>query len=445
MLGKNNLPLGYSIFVILLTLFIPFISLQYFIILFLILIIIVFLSRHHIVDYYFSLMSFSGAALLMGIIILILGDDFQFPIYVLSASVAITCVGNATASYIRTKVNIEDELDEKLVNATSSIALTIIGALSAFLIAYWTISWMNLDVALNQLFFLVLIGALTGALLEVIPSKTNKNLTMMLGAGMVMWMFASFGYYVNFIHLSIAFIFSLFLSFLAYRQNIADVSAMLAAIILGVLIIVFTNINWYLILISFFLLGGAFTRYKYDYKLTRGIAQSKGGLRSYDNVFSNSITALILAVGYGVYDGSNVLLFAYLGAVATATGDTLASEIGETYIGKPVMITTFEPVRPGTDGGISMLGELVCIGGSLITGILALVLGVIDIAPTGISTYIFWIFIVVLGGFVGTNFDSLLGATMQQKGWLSNSGVNLVATMGGAFISGAAYYLTMGM
>jgi uncharacterized membrane protein len=70
---------------------------------------------------------------------------------------------------------------------------------------------------------------------------------------------------------------------------------------------------------------------------------------------------------------------------------------------------------------------------------------VIDIAPSGMSTYIFWIFIVVLGGFVGTNFDSLLGATMQQKGWLSNSGVNLVATMGGAFISGAAYYLAMGM
>ncbi|MCJ7615786.1 MAG: DUF92 domain-containing protein, partial [Desulfobacterales bacterium] len=200
-----------------------------------------------------------------------------------------------------------------------------------------------------------------------------------------------------------------------------------------------------LILISFFLLGGAFTRYRYDYKLTRGVAQSKGGLRSYENVFSNSITALILAVGYGVYDGSNVLLFAYLGAVATATGDTLASEIGETYKGKPVMITTFEPVRPGTDGGISMLGELVCIGGSLITVILALALGVIDIAPSGMSTYIFWIFIVVLGGFVGTNFDSLLGATMQQKGWLSNSGVNLVATMGGAFISGAAYYLAMGM
>lgn len=422
----------------------PFFPIHYFTALFLALTIIFFTARYHIGEHTSSLLSLSGAAFVLGILILILGNTYEFPPYILGASIAITCLGNAAAGYFRIMIKTEDELDEKLVSAISSIALIVIGAFSAFMTAYWIISWMNPGVALNQLFFLVLIGALTGAQVEAIPSKTNTNLTMMLGTGMVMWLFASFGYYVNFTHLSAAFMFSLFLALFAYRQNIADVSAMLAATLLGVLIIVFTNINWYLILISFFLLGGAFTRYRYDYKLMRGMAQSKAGVRSYENVFSNSITALVLAVGYGVYEGANILLFAYLGAVATATGDTLASEIGETYKGKPVMITTFEPVRPGTDGGISILGELVCIGGSVITGILALVLGVIDLDASGISTYVFWVSIVVLGGFAGTNFDSLLGATLQQKGWLSNSSVNLVATMGGACVSGIAYYAISG-
>lgn len=180
-----------------------------------------------------------------------------------------------------------------------------------------------------------------------------------------------------------------------------------------------------------------------------GVVLVKGGVRSYENVLCNSITALILAVAYGMYHEiypqfGAVLMFAYLGAVATATGDTLASEIGETYRGKPVMITNFKPARPGTDGAVSRLGEVVCIAGSVIIGVLALVLGVIDLPASGPTTYVFWMVIVVLGGFLGTNFDSLLGATFQQRGWLSNSGVNLVATMGGAFISGAAYYVLSG-
>ncbi|MFQ6061872.1 MAG: DUF92 domain-containing protein [Methanosarcinales archaeon] len=46
---------------------------------------------------------------------------------------------------------------------------------------------------------------------------------------------------------------------------------------------------------------------------------------------------------------------------------------------------------------------------------------------------------VVFGGFIGTNIDSLLGATLQQKGLLSNNGVNLVATLAGAIVSVGIY------
>jgi uncharacterized membrane protein len=46
-----------------------------------------------------------------------------------------------------------------------------------------------------------------------------------------------------------------------------------------------------------------------------------------------------------------------------------------------------------------------------------------------------------VGGFLGTNFDSLLGATMQSKGYLSNNGVNLVATAFGAVVGGVLWYL----
>jgi len=39
-----------------------------------------------------------------------------------------------------------------------------------------------------------------------------------------------------------------------------------------------------------------------------------------------------------------------------------------------------------------------------------------------------------VGGFQGTNFDSLLGATLQSRGHLSNNGINLVATFFGVVV-----------
>jgi uncharacterized protein (TIGR00297 family) len=446
----NDISFKYLLFFILLAILIPFFSLIYIVSALIFLLVILLLkSQLHDVPQS-SLFGMSLGIFIIGSLAILMEYlKYEFPLYIVGASISITCAGIAAACVIRSRSSRKPELDDKFISATSSIGLIVIGALTACVMAYWIIGWLNVGLTLSQLFFLTLIGAVTGALLESIPSRTDKNLTMILGSFMIMWLFASFGYYVNFFHLSAIFIFSLFLAYLAYHFDIADVSAMLSATLLGVLIIVFTNFNWYLILITFFLLGGGFTRYGYDYKHIMGVAQSKEGVRSYENVLCNSIIALILAVAYGMYHMiyprfSEVLMFAYLGAVATATGDTLASEIGETYRGKPVMITNLKPAKPGTDGAVSRLGELVCIAGSFIIGVLALILGVIDLPVSGPTTFVFWILIVILGGFMGTNFDSLLGATLQQRGWLSNSGVNLVATMCGAFISGAAYYILSG-
>jgi uncharacterized membrane protein len=46
-----------------------------------------------------------------------------------------------------------------------------------------------------------------------------------------------------------------------------------------------------------------------------------------------------------------------------------------------------------------------------------------------------------IGGFLGTNFDSLLGATLQSRSMLSNNGVNLVATAFGALVGGLVWYI----
>lgn len=47
-----------------------------------------------------------------------------------------------------------------------------------------------------------------------------------------------------------------------------------------------------------------------------------------------------------------------------------------------------------------------------------------------------------MGGIIGFNFDSLLGATLERRGMLSNAGVNLLSSFaGGLSGAGAALFL----
>ena len=96
------------------------------------------------------------------------------------------------------------------------------------------------------------------------------------------------------------------------------------------------------------------------------------------------------------------------------------------------MITNFKTVKPGTNGGISFLGEQSAILGA---AIIALFIIFIDVNP--LMAFI----AAVLGGFIGTNFDSLLGATLEKKGILTNDTVNLLATLIGGQIAIFAYML----
>jgi uncharacterized protein (TIGR00297 family) len=356
------------------------------------------------------------------------------------AAFAVAAVGNHKTSFSETDDVLgfnskRSRIKKRSFSILWSSAFLGLRIIAAFFAASWIVYWQNLPVSYNLVFFIAVIGAVTGSLFESIPSEIDKNISVSLGAGMTMWIFEKVRYWVPPEKMILALVFSFFLGVLAYRAKIADVSALLSAALLGVLIIVFSGLSWFLLLLTFFILGGGFTRYKYAYKESIGIAQAKDGIRSYENVFSNSTAALALAVAYGVFpEHSLPIIYAYMGTVATATGDTLASEIGTTAKGRPIMITTLKPSEPGIDGAVSLLGELAAIFGSAVIGILGYLLGITD-------NLLLAIIITTAGGFIGTNIDSFLGATLQKRGLLSNSGVNFVATFIGAGISAVLYLL----
>jgi len=309
---------------------------------------------------------------------------------------------------------------------TGSIAHLLITVALGYPLAIWISAG---TIPKESAMFLAVLGGLSGTFLN--QASRMRDFAVPFGTAMVMWLF-SFRYPFPELHTIILIcLFALILGVGAYWAKAADASAVISETIVGFLVIIFAGLSWFLLLLIFYLMGGGFTRYGYAKKEKLGIAQSHGGARGYKNVFSNSLVPLAMAVFYGIY-GNDLFVYAFIGSVATANGDTLASEIGETSSSRPRMITTLMETEPGVDGGVTLLGEGASLLGALIIGILAAISGMTGLIGIVIGT---------VAGFLGTNFDSLLGATLQSRGTLSNNGVNLAATAFGAITGGVIWYM----
>ncbi|MDL2260698.1 TIGR00297 family protein [Methanimicrococcus sp. OttesenSCG-928-J09] len=374
--------------------------------------------------------------------------NIDFPSFLIFQALAVTIFSTRSWYSLFNRVTLYENVREtekfKNISLLYEFFLIILRVLGAFLAGVWVASFTGYDLTtdfLNQIFFISIIGAFIGSLFESIPSRFNANASIYLGALLSMWALLLLNYQTPWSETALAAFFSVVLAFLAYRYKIADVSALFSAAVLGIVIILFTNLWWFVLLVAFFILGGGFTKYKFRQKKAAGLAESKTGIRSYENVFSNSIWALIIAVLYGALSlypewsrFAMPLVFAYVGTIASATGDTMASEIGVTAKGPTYMITNFRKAKPGEDGGVSLLGETAAFIGSAIIGVMAFAFGMIDTLPLALL-------VSIAGGFLGTNIDSVLGAVLQKRGYLSNSGVNVFSTLSGAIISFALYFL----
>lgn len=283
----------------------------------------------------------------------------------------------------------------------------------------------------------VIFGIIAAVLLKVILLRYEDSLVIEgIGIAMTMWLIQELNYKADLQMVVAAVIVGFTFGYFAFRARTADLSGLFSAALVGIILLVFAapqGPQWFLIMLAFFILGSSATKFKFEYKKRIGVEQGKGGARGYRNVFANGIVAAAAAVMFGVFQ-QPIFAVMYVGCVATAAADTLASEIGVTG-GTPRLITTLKKVPIGTNGGITLTGETVALIGGFIVSVVAMLLNVITPMEMAICT---------LTGFVGTNIDSVLGATFENKGFWGNAGTNLLATLGGGIFAGALYLALTG-
>ena len=209
------------------------------------------------------------------------------------------------------------------------------------------------------------------------------------------------------------------LGFITYKRKALDIFGSLVMVLMGIIIIFSAGTNWLLLIIIFLVLSLLATRYSKKYKRSLGEYE---GRRTSKNVISNGVVACFMAAFGGYY---MPFVGGFIGAIATATADTLASEIGVLH--QPRLITTFQKVDPGTDGAVSVLGTVVGMVGAAIIGIAAYFLGIVGNPFSAIL-------VSVVSGTVGCFMDSFLGAVFERRDMITNEHVNLLATITGAIV-----------
>ncbi|HWQ65663.1 MAG TPA: DUF92 domain-containing protein [Methanospirillum sp.] len=271
----------------------------------------------------------------------------------------------------------------------------------------------------------VVVGVTVAILLHSILSERPYALFgELIGVAMIMLLIEVLEYQADFPLVATAAIISFGFAYFAYRLKTADIPGLFSAALIGIILIVFAGISWFLIMLAFFILGAASSRYQIDYKKSLHVEQEKGGVRGYINVFANGLVSTVAAVGFGVTQHP-LFIALYIGSVATAGADTVAGEIG-VCSGRPFLITTFKPVPEGTNGGVSVLGEVAGLFASVFICGCAVLLGVADL-PIFIAG--------VLGGLIGANLDSLIGEVLENKKIVGNAGTNFLSTLGGGVVT----------
>ncbi len=281
---------------------------------------------------------------------------------------------------------------------------TLFGLLTNFIISTSSALVMSYIYDMRFEFWQCLaIGALA-AELEIVTGKGFDNIS-------ITWGITAFAYSLMYVdginNYLLPILLSLVIFAFANKKNALSKGGLIAASIIDLAVSVSLG-NFGFLLLSVFFIGSVIVdKFKKRQKnKSSNCEEQKGGCRDAMQVLANGAVSAIAALAF-LLTQKKIFLVAFVAGLAEAFADTSASGIG-VYSNK-----TFDPFRwkrcdSGISGGMSVVGTIASLLASSVIAFIPLLFDNVD--------YSFQLSLVVLlCGFSGAVFDSLLGSLVQVK------------------------------
>lgn len=302
------------------------------------------------------------------------------------------------------------------------LGFIIAGTVGAYVLTRWIAPSGDPDVALK----ICALTAAVGAMVESLPIRLDDNATVPLVAGAFMFCLylversaldSNLPYLGRRLLLAVAV--NLVLAVVALGLKAVNRSGAICGFLLGVAVYLGWGYKSFLLMFTFFVVGSLATRLGYERKAARGIAEKRGGARSWREALANTLAGAFFSLLVITTHHERAFLIALIAAFAEATGDTISSEIGQWISGQAWLITTFKPVPVGEDGGVSVGGSIAGVLASALIAALGLGMGLCG--KGGAAT-------ALAAAVAGNLLDSILGATIERRKWVTNGIVNFAGT-----------------
>ncbi len=209
-------------------------------------------------------------------------------------------------------------------------------------------------------------------------------------------------------------------AFISVQGKKLTLPASITGWVVGLLIFAGAGYAGVIMIATFFVLGTGATSWGMSVKQKLGLAEKDKGRRTAVQVVANAgAAALLAALAIAYPSKASIFRMMMAGAIASATADTLSSELGNIYGKNYYNIINLKKDARGLDGVVSIEGTLIGIAGSTI-------IACIYSISFGFDINFLW---VIIAGTIGNFSDSVLGATMERKGFLHNNEVNFLNTV----------------
>jgi len=298
----------------------------------------------------------------------------------------------------------------------------VAGTAGAFVLTQWVAPTLSAD----KVWMVSAAAALVGAVVESLPIKLDDNVSVPLVSGAFLfcaYLVERTALASNWPYLSERIILALVINscfaVLALVLKTVRPSGAGAGLVVGTAVYLGYGYKSFLMLFAFFLLGSLATRLGYASKARRGIAERRGGARGWREALANTLAGAFFSILVITTHHEAAFLVALVAAFAEAAGDTVSSEIGQWISERAYLITNFQRVPAGMNGGISVGGSLAGLLASSVVVATGFGLGLCGIGGAAIA---------LTAAFAGNLLDSVLGATIEQRGLVTNGIVNFAGT-----------------